>query len=331
MTLFTFYAEMQSLARQEIAELFVVLILTLLVSDDLNRPRKLLLFIMFGTSLTFSHYGLSYIFMISLVAVWTMLRVMDFSPFHRCIQWVRRQRSPQLPVSPASNRAGEEHPRALTVIHVVFFVAFTNLWYNIIAMGTAFHTIIEIGDNIRRTLVSELFNPASSEGMNLLLQQPVSVTHAISKYLNLLVLFLIAVGVVGVLLNVKKINGSRCIYVGQESLAFSFVYLLIGMAGIAVPYVASSLNTARLYQISLLFLAPFSVIGGIVVLSMIPAAVKGDARTWKDSNAVRFLSVIFSLMLLFNSGWIYEIVSDRPTSIALSQEKISRFAPVREV
>ena len=53
-----FYTEMTTLARQEVAELFFVLLILLLVSKEMNQRIQSALFIVFGLSLVVSHYGL---------------------------------------------------------------------------------------------------------------------------------------------------------------------------------------------------------------------------------------------------------------------------------
>ena len=53
-----FYVQMTELARQEVAELFFVLLILLLVSKEMNRRIQSALFIVFGLSLVVSHYGL---------------------------------------------------------------------------------------------------------------------------------------------------------------------------------------------------------------------------------------------------------------------------------
>ena len=65
-----FYAEMASLARQEIAELFFVLLLMIMVARNIPKRTNFTLFAIFGASLVVSHYGTSYIYLFSLIMVW---------------------------------------------------------------------------------------------------------------------------------------------------------------------------------------------------------------------------------------------------------------------
>jgi uncharacterized membrane protein len=56
-SLFTFYTEMLALARQQIAELFLVLLILAMIDKDMNKTARSFLFIVFGISLVVSHYG----------------------------------------------------------------------------------------------------------------------------------------------------------------------------------------------------------------------------------------------------------------------------------
>ena len=106
---------------------------------------------------------------------------------------------------------------------------------------------------------------------------------------------------------------------GKEYKAFAIINLAYNFAGIAVPYFASSLNTTRLYQITLFFLAPFFVIGGIATFNRINKLL--GVRLVKDSMKMSFklLSLFLAISLLFNSGFIYEVANDTPISISLDK------------
>ena len=67
-SLFTFYTEMNSIARQQIAEVFFALLMLLIVSkNNLNPQKRLLLFIIFCFSLVTAHYALTIIFVLVLL------------------------------------------------------------------------------------------------------------------------------------------------------------------------------------------------------------------------------------------------------------------------
>ena len=58
------------MARQEIAELFFVALLLLLVDKQMRRTPRYFLFGLFGFSLIVSHYATTYIFLFCFVVAW---------------------------------------------------------------------------------------------------------------------------------------------------------------------------------------------------------------------------------------------------------------------
>ena len=58
-----FYIELIGLARQEIAELFIVLLILVMITKNISNITRSFFFIIFGISLIISHYGLAYIYM----------------------------------------------------------------------------------------------------------------------------------------------------------------------------------------------------------------------------------------------------------------------------
>jgi uncharacterized membrane protein len=90
MILFTFYTEMLSLARQQIAELFLVLLLMVLISDNLTKTKKSFLLVIFGLSIVISHYGLTYIMMIIMLLSGVILYLMDKNFFNSSINYLTK-------------------------------------------------------------------------------------------------------------------------------------------------------------------------------------------------------------------------------------------------
>jgi uncharacterized membrane protein len=72
-SLFIFYGEMLTLARQQIAELFLVLLILVMIDKNMDKIKRSFLYIVFGISLAVSHYGLSYIYMFCLISAWLLL------------------------------------------------------------------------------------------------------------------------------------------------------------------------------------------------------------------------------------------------------------------
>lgn len=283
----TFYIEMLQVARQQIAEFYLVLMIILIIDNNMNRINRSILLILFALSLVISHYGVSYIFMGSLIIVWILVN------FNKPTEHMKNKPT-------------------ITLTFVLIFITFALSWYMYISSSSTFKSIVQIGNHIVTTFYGDFLNPEASEGVAIILKESPSFLHDMNKYIHLIAQFFISVGLFGFLLNNGKIKFKR------DYVAFSIVNFIILLAGIAVPYFASSLNTSRLYQISLIFLAPFCIVGGIIFFKIIS---KIFIKSWKekyDDFPLKFISIFLVFFLLFNSGFIYQLANDIPRSFSLS-------------
>jgi uncharacterized membrane protein len=323
-SLFTFYTEMLALARQQIAELFLVLLILAMIDKDMNKTARSFLFIVFGISLVVSHYGLSYIYMFCLISAWLILFFMD-SPLMQKLdenfysKFGRNKR--EKPVgNPISSNAKN---RTISSTFVLLFITFTLAWYMYLSSSSAFNSIVRIGDHMASSIFIEFLNPEAAQGVGIIMAKTISPLHSVAKYLHLLSLFFIAVGIITLILKCREMKFER------EYVAFSLVAFGICIGGIALPYFASSLNTSRLYQITLIFLAPFCVIGGITVFKMLAKAAKVSWTSQHMRSSLKVLSVFLVIFLLFNSGFVYEVAKDRPGSISLSPESVKEYGDAK--
>ena len=316
-SIFVFYTEMLQLARQEIAELFLVLLIMAMIDKNMGKLKRSFLFIVFGVSLAVSHYALSYIYMFCLSSAWVILVLAEnleieklrdnfYSKFGR-----KREK-------PAGNPIFlKAEDRTISLTFVLLFITFTLAWYMHVSSSSAFDSIVRIGDHIASSIFSDFLNPEAAQGAHIILRKPESLPHNVNKYLHLITQFFILAGVITLVLSRKRMAFER------EYEAFSFVNFMICFAGIAVPYFASSLNTTRLYQITLIFLAPFCVIGGITIFKVLSRVVKVSWTNESIKRSLHVLSVYFVIFLLFNTGFVYEVAKDHPTSISLSSRDLS--------
>jgi len=284
MSLFTFYTEMIALARQEIAELFLVLIILVILSEGLNKINKSTLFIIFAFSLFVSHYGLSYIFIFCLFGAWIMLALSNSSNKENTPNIINKQ-----------NKFIN-----INVVFICLVLAVT--WYMYVSGSSSFVAVVNIGHQIVTNL-TELFNPDVVQGLALV-KTETTFLHQIAKIIHIATQFFIGVGILALIARKVKFN--------KEYAAFSLMHFLLLIACLIVPYFASALNTTRFYQISLIFLAPFCIIGFFAINKLLQI---------KNKKAfVKFLSVFLAIFLLFNSGFVYEITQDNPVYFYLNPE-----------
>ena len=287
MSFLVFYVEMLQLARQQIAELFLVLMILLLIDKNMNKVKRSLLLIVFAFSLGVSHYGLSYIFMASLIVIWAI------SYFYEQCQ-------------------NKNVTFDITMSFVLLFITFVISWYMYISSSSSLNSIIHIGNHIAHSFFTDFLNPEFAQGAAIILQKSASPLHDVGKYLHLITQFFIGIGIFTLILNRSKLAFEK------EYAAFSVVNFMILLFGIAVPFFASSLNTSRLYQIALIFLAPFCVIGGITFFNWVIGMGRSIKIDQYKDHWPKIVSIFLVIFMLFNSGWMYEVAKDSPTSISLS-------------
>lgn len=322
-SLFTFYGEMLALARQQIAELFLVLLILVMIDKNMDKMKRAFLSIVFGISLAVSHYGLSYIYMFCLISIWLILVLGEYPWMQKLMNDFYSKFGKKIE-KPAGNPVPLKVDRTISSIFVLLFITFTLAWYLYVSSSSAFNAIVHIGDHITSSIFIGFLNPETAQGWDIITKKTVSPLHSVTKYLHLISQFFIFVGLLTLLL--KRANTMF----EREYSAFSLVNFVICCCGIALPFFASSLNTTRLYQITLFFLAPFCVIGGITFFRMINKVAKASWTDQRVRSSLRALSVFFAIFLLFNTGWVYEIAKDHPGSISLSQESIKVYGDAKE-
>ena len=319
----TFFSEMPQLARQQIAELFLVLLILSMIDKNMDKIKRSFLFIVFGISLAVSHYGLSYIYMFSLISAWLIMLLMDNPAIQKLrddfyVKFSRYKRE-KLARNPISLNAKN---RTISSTFVLLFITFTLTWYMYVSSSSAFNSIVRIGDHMASSIFTDFLNPEAAEGLDIIMRETVSPLHSVTKYLHLLFQFFIAVGVLTLLIKGREMKFE------DEHTSFSIVNLVICFGAIGLPYFAIALHTTRLYQITLIFLAPFCVIGGITVFRIIHNVIKVSWTNKSVRNSLRVLSVLLAILLLFNTGFVYEVTKDNPGSIALSQESSTKDYPL---
>lgn len=296
MSVSAFYAHIPTLARTEIATLFLALTSLLIVRKTmLPLPRSALLLV-FTASIAISHYTVSYILMGFLVMVLLILLVKGKSS----------AKSPR-----------QVDNKTITVNLVAFYVVFSLLWYIWQAGGSIFADLVKITEHVATCFLTEFLNPELSEAF-LTITTPLPPLHEVTKYLHLFTQFLIGVGILELLLQwrQKKLD--------NEFSIFSLVNFGCLVAAIVVPYLAYSVQTTRLYHMTLIFLAPFCITGAIAIQRFL-------FRRGRATAAAPFMvmSIVLAAFLLFNTGFIYEVARDHPNSVSLSQQSIRQYGDAK--
>jgi len=313
-----FFTEMLGLARQQIAELFLVLLILLMINKNINIIKKSFLSIFFAFSLIVSHYGLSYIFMFSLIfasIIFLFPRYLTFKLINGRILNILNKYITKL--KNISQTSFQIKNTILNPSFVILFIILQISWNTYVAQSASIYAVTNIGREMTNSIITEFLTPTSTEGLGIITgatTESLSLLHQVTRYLHLITLFFIAMGIVATLIR----KDERKIDKGYAS--FSYIYFFIGVIGVILPHFASSLNTTRLYQITLIFLSPFCIIGSIFLFNILKKIVRSPWEKRSMNSISHFMAIFLIIFFLFTSGFIYHIANDDPTSMALNSE-----------
>ena len=290
MSVFQFYTGTLWQVRTQVAELFLILIILLIVRKNIETRKRIFMLTIFSFSLTVSHYGLCTVYLLSLIFVWVILFIINKTKIvflKNCIE-----------------------NKILSLNYIILFIIFTVFWFRYISSGVIFNQLVTMGVKYQRNLFPEFLNPEVSQGLEILITKYEPLQEA-KKVLHLICQFFSVVGLLSLFLKNKNTKFIK------EYVLFSIAYFGFFFACIIIPYFARSMNTVRFFQFSLIFLAPFCIIGGIKVIELLSKVFRMKWSNESLKNALKILSIFFTVFLLFNSGFINE-VAKVPTSISLN-------------
>lgn len=300
MSLFSFFIVLSRNTRTATALLFLSLLALVIADDHLRRNRAQILAILFSLSVIVSHYGVSYILMLAFGLALPLTKLVDYL-FDRDSNMVTSG--------------------SFVTLYVTALLA----WYIYASPGgSTFHLLLGFGDTFVETLRSQFFaDPGtSSASVRILTESWQSSTLDALKYANVLVGAFIALGLLVTL--VRGIRSNEIETFGSEYFTYALIFLAIfGITFLPVE----RFNTARTYPTSLLFFAPFFVIGVRAVVIGVSMAVKrttpfGDGVA--ATSTIRAVATVFILgYFLLNVGFISATIThEYSTNVLIEKERV---------
>jgi len=233
-SLFSFFVVLSRNTRTATAILFMSIFALLLAEKRLSPGRKRMLALLTVLGVVVSHYGAAYMFFAGMIAVVPVVLILD-----RVTKGVNKN--------------------ITTSSFAAFYVSATLGWYIFSSTDSGtYRLLITFGDDFVNTLASEyLANPRGTSA---------SVRQATADFnsviIDILQFYNIAIGgiiVLGVALTYVGLVSDRVNFdVDEEYLAYATVFLMM----FAITFLpVARFNTARTYPITMLFFAPFFVVG----------------------------------------------------------------------
>jgi uncharacterized membrane protein len=280
----TFFTEMPGLPAEMIGEFFLVLALIVLFHEKISSSKKMIFFTIFSAGMIVSHYGTSYVFMFLIFFVWLVYFLMKKQP-------------------------------KIKATYIILFFVLAFAWYIYTTQSASFTSLVDMSQNIYTNFWSELLNPQSrtETALEAIGAGPpaASIGHWLGRGFHYLAQFFIVLGVASSVLRYKN----RYKF-DREYVTMSVFMLMFAM----LPLIAPSfnlLNVTRAYHLSLLFLAPFCVIGGELFFSSL-------LKRQKSIIPFILTLLVVTSLFLFEIGFIYEITRDVSYSIPLSMYRMDR-------
>jgi uncharacterized membrane protein len=280
----TFFTEIAQLARQMIGELFYVLLFLTVFSRNASGSKKWFLLSVFGFGLVASHYALAYIFLALVAITWLISRATKSSP-------------------------------KITVSFIVLLGIIIFAWYIYTTQASTFNDLLDSINYVGRGFASDFLNPNSRSGAVLQAVGASGIStpwHLIGRGVFYATEGLIILSLVFTLIK------DRLSFFKDDYNVLSFLNLLLLGACIVVPNFSGTFNATRFYQLSLFFLAPLCVLGGLNVLRFFSRK--------KISKRLALSLLLFCLLIpyfLFQTGLVYEVTNEDSYSLPLSSYRIN--------
>ena len=304
-----FFIDMLGLNRQQIGEFFVILLMLLILDRKIFGTKKMILCLLFGFSIVVSHYALTYIFILLLICSLTLSTLLSNNSvaFPKLpLMWGAVKSTIQ---GAGYYRISKSCNPITRPLYVAIMVLFTVIYYIYINLVT-FRAAINISNRVISNALFDLGVSNSNQVFEILLTSSTGyAVTIIHKVFNIMVIMFICVGIIGLLFGKYKHNFDKAYFF------FVMGAFMLCITGVVVPNIASILNASRLFHISLLFLAPFCVLGGLLIIK---SCCKRMNRT--SFNTFQPLAIVLILYLLLNAG-IVNYIADEPNSNSFSLDK----------
>ena len=293
-----FIAEMPFLPRQGYAELFLALWILLIVDKQMPRLQKGILSVLFAVGIITSHYAISYIVMYYLAFSWIVLLVLRKATLRSSMGLI-------------------------SFNFIALFVVFSLMWYIYVGQAFVFDYVVRMGDHIYNSIYTELLAPGARPAALLTaigLGPPVQ--HGVEWAYRIIFWITEIFIIFGFFRTILKRGEWET---KGEYLAMSLGAMSILGLTIVLPYFAGYLNIPRFYHISLIFLAPFCIIGGRSILGGLLRLLR---KIWDFSPGVNWLNIMMAAVLIiffiFQTGFPF-IIAGMPSMNRFNISNIERY------
>jgi uncharacterized membrane protein len=283
--------------KQEIADLFYVALFLLLFRKDISPSKKSILLIVFGAGLAVSHYGITYIFLLTLLLAFMILVVMNYLKTGKFSSYQNK----------------------IPLVLLLIFTVITFSWYSFVNASVTINLLSDVSNTVVSNL-GQFFNPDSRgtalEGLGVI--QTTSIFNSISAALFIFTEVLLVIGFI------KLIRGkNKDSTFSIEYKVFAALNMVIIAVNILIPTIADTFVMSRFYQTTLIILAPLAILGGKTIIDLIPKVIPKIKIQKFYAPILVFL--VFIPLFLFQTGFVFEATKVHSSSLPLSMYRMSSF------
>jgi uncharacterized membrane protein len=333
-----FFMDMPQLLRQQVSELFFVLVILLMVDRKLTLVQRTILVIIFGFGVIVSYYGLGTGYAIGYITFGMLvLFLLKSRPGRIVWQWLIGK-SNSLPDDLYS--AGAFNKKAMITI-VSLSLVFMFAYYGVVASGTGLSGVNTATGIVQYTgqQISTGLGYLDPRYKEPLVQTAIGLDFPLAslggkiwRILQYLVELCLIVGFLRLVFRPATLGKLKAEYI-----ALIIVSALILLGIFVLPPGSYGMGVTRIWQITLMLVSPLFIFGGETIALGI-ANLFGAFRRARNSPGTRlntqafiWLPVIVILIpyFIFNSGAVFEISRsqttdfiDMPYSIALSGHRL---------
>jgi len=278
MSFFAFFTEVTALVRQQFAEIVLILFFIIILHSTKSLKKNSILYLLL-ISMVLTHYTVTYIFIMASAIILSIRQVVKNKDAIKQYNW--------------------------KIIVLALVLPYT--WYTLTSEGKNLQNIQYIGKRMFLSFIQEFSSEYTKDptiSVALSITNNSSLPRMIFRFLNYLLILFLIIGISLYIVSLIK-NRSKDALVSKHILSISWFALLLIF--IITP-VLSTINMTRIYHIASIFYSPTIIEGGTFTLQ------KAFNRRKITHIA---LSVIILGYFLFNTGVIYEIVHDPPSSVSL--------------
>ncbi len=307
-----FYGLLSQMAKQEIAEIFMVVLLLVLTESVLSRRSRRFMAAICVLGVIVSHYGMAYITI-------GFVGGLFFLSFLCALFKNRHPGEGFIKSTFRSLRSWWEGSRRTDIAGIyllLFYLIIFFVWYSTTGSGIMLGFIKNSSAYIPIDTETASLSLFQFDALEFLLIDYGTPLHNMEKYLVLTAQILAVVGLVHVVMNRRTLYSK----VNRDFINMGILAALLLVACYVVPRLSSMLYFARFFHLIFIFIGGFLFLGFVAIVRAFGDLFPKRIRIGNASRKLLAVCTVFVILfMLFNSGPIYSAADEYSNSFTLNK------------